>query len=154
MSMVQPNDLVTLKEAMALTGKSKATIRRWRDLKGLEDHRDSGSRTAPSLFSKRQLLAVAGLVTAGSMVDTQNEHSEYPIWRPNDHQSEYVSGEVQVLRDWLADVKKEYEETKAELKQTRYMVTELERKNKALNDELNRGVAGLLVGKVARRFGL
>lgn len=156
--MNKPLDLITLREAQGLTGKSPATIRRWRREKGLEDYRDPGSRTAPSLFRKSQLLAIAGLVTAGSQLDIHNDQSAYlnnhPNEQPDEHPSEHPTGEAQVLRDWLADVKSQNTDLKTEIKRARDVISELGRKNKALEAELNRGVAGLLAGKVARRFGL
>lgn len=51
-----PDDLLTLKQAAALAGKSVDTLRRWRGEHGLRDYRDPADRTAPSVFSRRELL--------------------------------------------------------------------------------------------------
>jgi len=55
-----PDDLLTLKQAAALAGKSVDTLRRWRGEHGLRDYRDPTDRTAPSVFSRSELLDLLG----------------------------------------------------------------------------------------------
>lgn len=54
-----PDDLVKLPEAARLVERSTDTVRRWRREHGLRDYRDKRDKTAPSLFSQGELLALA-----------------------------------------------------------------------------------------------
>jgi hypothetical protein len=54
-----PDDLISLKEAGALVGRSIDSLRRWRKSKGLVDYRDKNDPSAPSLVSRAAVLAIA-----------------------------------------------------------------------------------------------
>jgi hypothetical protein len=60
----RPDDLVTLRQAAALVGRTVDTLRDWRERYGLRDWRDSSTRGAPSLVSRGEVLAVAARVAA------------------------------------------------------------------------------------------
>lgn len=51
-----PDDLLNLKNAAAFAGKSADTLRRWRREHGLRDYRDPSDPTAPTVFSRRELV--------------------------------------------------------------------------------------------------
>lgn len=51
-----PDDLLNLKQAAAFCGKSTDTLRRWRREHGLRDYRDPSDPTAPTVFSRRELV--------------------------------------------------------------------------------------------------
>jgi len=59
-----PDDLLTLRAAAALAGRSADTLRRWRGTHGLRDYRDPADPTAPSTFSRSELLALLARVSA------------------------------------------------------------------------------------------
>lgn len=59
-----PDDLLNLRDAAALAGRSADTLRRWRGTHGLRDYRDPADPTAPSVFSRSELLAVLARVNA------------------------------------------------------------------------------------------
>lgn len=54
----RPVDLITLKAAATLAGRSIDTVRRWRTEHGLRDYRDPADPSAPSAFSRAELLAL------------------------------------------------------------------------------------------------
>ena len=57
-----PTDLLHIRDAAALAGKSVDTVRRWRGAHGLRDYRDTRAPSSPSLFSRSDLMAlIAGL---------------------------------------------------------------------------------------------
>lgn len=57
-----PTDLLHIRDAAALAGKSVDTVRRWRGAHGLRDYRDTRAPSSPSLFSRSDLMTlVAGL---------------------------------------------------------------------------------------------
>lgn len=62
--MTRPDDLVTLREAARLVGRSTDTVRRWRREHGLRDFRDKRDPTAPSLFSQAELHTLAAQLAA------------------------------------------------------------------------------------------
>lgn len=59
-----PDDLLTLRAAATLAGRSADTLRRWRGTHGLRDYRDTTDPTAPSVFSRSELLDVLARVNA------------------------------------------------------------------------------------------
>lgn len=67
--MTRPDDLVNLREAARLVERSTDTVRRWRREHGLRDYRDKRDKTAPSLFSQAELLALAARLAAERAAD-------------------------------------------------------------------------------------
>jgi len=59
-----PTDLLHIRDAAALAGKSIDTIRRWRGAHGLRDYRDTRTPSSPSLFSRSDLMALIARVSA------------------------------------------------------------------------------------------
>jgi len=59
-----PDDLLTLRAAAALAGRSIDTVRRWRSEHGLRDYRDPADPSAPSTFSRSELLDLLARVSA------------------------------------------------------------------------------------------
>jgi hypothetical protein len=59
-----PDDLLTLRAAAALAGRSVDTLRRWRSTHGLRDYRDPSDPTAPSTFSRSELLDLLARLNA------------------------------------------------------------------------------------------
>jgi len=59
-----PDDLLTLRAAAALAGRSADTLRRWRATHGLRDYRDPADPTAPSTFSRSELLDLLARLNA------------------------------------------------------------------------------------------
>jgi hypothetical protein len=59
-----PDDLLTLRAAAAMAGRSADTLRRWRATHGLRDYRDPADPTAPSTFSRSELLDLLARVNA------------------------------------------------------------------------------------------
>lgn len=60
----KPVDLIGLRDAAALAGRSVDTLRRWRGEHGLRDYRDPGDPSAPSAFSRSELLALLARLAA------------------------------------------------------------------------------------------
>jgi hypothetical protein len=60
----RPDDLVSLRQAAALVGRSVDTVRDWRERYGLKDWRDPSTRTAPSAFSRGDVLAIAARIAS------------------------------------------------------------------------------------------
>jgi len=60
----RPVDLLPLRSAAALVGRTVDTIRDWRTRYGLRDWRDPTKKGAPSLVSKEELLTVAARAAA------------------------------------------------------------------------------------------
>jgi hypothetical protein len=59
-----PDDLLPLRAAAALAGRSADTLRRWRGTHGLRDYRDPADPTAPSVFSRSELLDLLARLNA------------------------------------------------------------------------------------------
>lgn len=60
----RPDDLLTMRQASALVGRSIDTLRRWRREHGLRDYRDAADPTAPSLLSRRETVDLAARLAA------------------------------------------------------------------------------------------
>jgi hypothetical protein len=60
----KPVDLVGIREAAAIAGRSVDTLRRWRGEHGLRDYRDPSDPSAPSAFSRGELLALLTRIAA------------------------------------------------------------------------------------------
>ncbi len=60
-----PADLMTLRQAAELVGRSVDTLRRWRTEHGLRDYRNTADMSAPSLVSRADLLALVARLKAG-----------------------------------------------------------------------------------------
>jgi hypothetical protein len=60
----KPIDLIGIREAAALAGRSIDTLRRWRGEHGLRDYRDPRDPSAPSAFSRGELLALLTRIAA------------------------------------------------------------------------------------------
>ena len=60
-----PADVMTLRQAAELVGRSVATLRRWRAEHGLRDWRNTADMSAPSLVSRADLLALLARLQAG-----------------------------------------------------------------------------------------
>lgn len=60
----RPDDLLTLKQAATLLGRSVDTLRRWRRERGLRDWRDPADRSAPTLVSRADVIDIAAAVAA------------------------------------------------------------------------------------------
>jgi hypothetical protein len=60
----RPDDLLPLRAAAALVGRTVDTIRDWRTRYGLRDWRDPTKKGAPSLVSRADLLTVAARAAA------------------------------------------------------------------------------------------
>lgn len=54
----KPIDLIGIRDAATLAGRSVDTLRRWRGEHGLRDYRDPRDPSAPSAFSRSELLAL------------------------------------------------------------------------------------------------
>lgn len=60
----RPDDLISLRQAATLVGRSVDTLRDWRERYGLRDWRDASTRTAPSLVSRGDVLAIAARIAS------------------------------------------------------------------------------------------
>ena len=60
----RPDDLLTLRQAASLVGRSVDTLRRWRGEHGLRDWREASDSTAPSLVSRGELLDLMARLSA------------------------------------------------------------------------------------------
>lgn len=60
----RPEDLLTMRQASALVGRSIDTLRRWRREHGLMDYRDAADPTAPSLLSRAEVVDLAARLAA------------------------------------------------------------------------------------------
>jgi len=63
-AQTRPDDLLTLRQAAALAGRSVDTLRTWRSKHGLKDWRPSGDPSAPSMVSRADVLAILARVNA------------------------------------------------------------------------------------------
>jgi hypothetical protein len=60
----RPDDLLTLRQASGLVGRSIDTLRRWRREHGLRDYRDPADPSAPSLLSRAEVVDLAARLAA------------------------------------------------------------------------------------------
>jgi hypothetical protein len=60
----RPDDLVTLRQAAALVGRTIDTLRDWRERYGLRDWRDTSTKGSLSLVSRDEVLTIAARVAA------------------------------------------------------------------------------------------
>ena len=60
-----PADVMTLRQAAELVGRSVDTLRRWRAEHGLRDWRNTADMSSPSLVSRAALLALLARLQAG-----------------------------------------------------------------------------------------
>jgi len=59
-----PTDLLHIRDAAALAGKSVDTVRRWRGAHGLRDYRDTRTPSSSSLFSRSDIMALIARLSA------------------------------------------------------------------------------------------
>jgi len=60
-----PADVMTLRQAAELVGRSVDTLRRWRAEHGLRDWRNTADMSSPSLVSRSDVLALVARLQAG-----------------------------------------------------------------------------------------
>lgn len=60
----RPDDLLTMRQASGLVGRSVDTLRRWRREHGLRDYRDAADLSAPSLLSRAEVVDLAARLAA------------------------------------------------------------------------------------------
>ena len=60
----RPDDLLTMRQASGLVGRSIDTLRRWRREHGLRDYRDAADPSAPSLLSRAEVVDLAARLAA------------------------------------------------------------------------------------------
>jgi hypothetical protein len=60
----RPDDLLTLRQAASLVGRSIDTLRRWRGEHGLRDWREASDSTAPSLVSRAEVIDLVARLAA------------------------------------------------------------------------------------------
>lgn len=153
-------DLVTVKEAARLVGKSEDTIKRWVRSKRLEAVREGSGPTAPVLVSKGAALAVARDAVQGA-----SGGARAPVGRRAPGGS---AGELAAVQEHLADVQRERDdllaqrdglrrelaEARHELASVRGELVDARKRLAVVEKELAGGVRGLLTGAVKKRLGL
>ena len=175
----RPTDLLTLKEAMALTGRSERSLRRWRQegrLKAYPAHEPGGPGGSP-LVSKADLMTAATAMAASavvSVVDTAKRprpavttaaRSAVPMtmaavegWQRSVIALEREVEDLKVQREDLKaqreDMRGQRDEARKELEGVRKELADVRARSTALERELAGGFAGLLKGKVRKRLGL
>jgi hypothetical protein len=60
----RPDDLLTLRQAAELVGRSVDTLRRWRGEHGLRDWREASDPSAPSLVSRAEVIDLVARLAA------------------------------------------------------------------------------------------
>jgi len=60
----RPDDLLTLRQAASLVGRSIDTLRRWRGEHGLRDWREASDPSAPSLVSRAEVIDLVARLAA------------------------------------------------------------------------------------------
>ena len=84
----RPSDLLTLKQAGQLVGRSASTVRRWRIEHGLHDWRDATHpHSAPSLVSAADVRAIAAKLDAVSPGVAYTPYAEPARGEPSRFQS-------------------------------------------------------------------
>lgn len=172
----RPTDLLTLKEAMALTGRSERSLRRWRQegrLKAYPAHEPGGS----PLVSKADLMTAATAMAASavvSVVDTAKRprpavttaaRSAVPMtmaavegWQRSvialEREVEDLKVQREDLRAQREDMRGQRDDARKELEGVRKELADVRARSTALERELAGGFAGLLKGKVRKRLGL
>ena len=127
-------DLISISEASRLIGKSEQTIRRWK--------RDNKISFVPVQGSRKLFISRAAILSLAGQ-------SSLPI--QNTTQSNSQDEAMDILRTYLDDTKRERDELRAEIKSLRHQLQDKQNRIDALERELNGGIRGLLMRKIAGR---
>lgn len=163
-----PTDLIPLKEACAILGKSPDTLRRWHKDKGITWRRELGNPSAPVLVSKAEVLRIAAEVAGVS----------YPVVQPVVHAggvatrgagdaaltgaavTSAMQAHLATLEGVVSDTRRERDALRAELDAARLelagvraQLAERDARIVALERQLNGGARGLL-GRIVKRAGI
>jgi len=172
----RPTDLLTLKEAMALTGRSERSLRRWRQDGRLKAYAPLEPGGSP-LVSKMDLMAAATAMAASAVVSVVDAakrprsaavtaaRSAVPMnmaamegWQRSVIALEREVEDLKVQREDLKaqreDMRGQRDEARKELEGVRKELADVRARSTALERELAGGFAGLLKGKVRKRLNL
>lgn len=172
----RPTDLLTLKEAAAITGRSERSIRRWRQEGRLHPYAATEPGAAP-LVSKAELMAAAVAMAESAAVpviegakrprspSVTTGRSSVPVtmaamegWQRSVIALEREVEDLKVQREDLKtqreDMRGQRDEAKKELEGVKKELADVRARSTALERELAGGFAGLLKGKVRKRLGL
>ena len=152
-------EMVTLREAAKLTGKSLDTLRRWIRAGHVEAEHAGDSPSAPVLVQRASLLAYAATI-GGTPVGAASiaragakgvPSSVLAAVQSHLHTLERERDDLVAQRDGL---RRELADTRTELAAARAELAEKSKRLDAVERELAGGVRGLLTGAVKRRLGL
>lgn len=137
-------DLVTLRDAARLSGKSVDTLRRWIRAGRLPAQRAGADHNAPVLVARGDVQALVIADASAPM------HASGAVSAAGGHQP-MQSGELAAVRAHLADVlaqrdglRRERDEARAELAAVRVELGDTRRRLELVERELAGGVRGLL----------
>ena len=172
----RPTDLLTIKEAMVLTGRSERSLRRWRQEGRLKAYPALEPGGSP-LVSKADLMTAATAMAASaavSVVDADRRprsavataaRSSAPMamaamegWQRSVMALEREVEDLKVQREDLKaqreDMRAQRDDARKELDGVRKELADVRTRSAALERELTGGFAGLLKGKVRKRLGI
>lgn len=161
-------DLIPLKEACAIIGKSPDTVRRWHKDKGIAWHREPGNPSAPVFVSKAEVLRIAADI-AGSARSASPTSAPLPVGVARGAVAAEGTGaaltsamqaHLATLEGVVSDARKERDALRAELDAVRAdlavaraHLADRDARIAALERELNGGTRGLL-GRLVKRAGI
>lgn len=128
------DDLITLKDASLLTGKSEQSIRRWKRDGKIEFISQNGDKRA--YVSRSSILTLVGQMSQ-PVQGTVHLNSQDQA--------------IDIMKAYLADVRYERDELRAEAKMLRELIQDKEQRIQALEQELNKGFRGFLRGRLQRK---
>ena len=153
----RPGDLVTLREASLLTGRSARTIRRWRDEGKLRTWAAREGAGAPPVVSRAELDTVAATAAVAATAPralggqrTRTTAAAATGWERAVDALRHERDDLVAQRDGL---RRERDDARGEAARLAAEVSELRRRLEAVERELAGGVRGLLT-TARRRLGL
>ena len=153
----RPGDLVSLREASLLTGRSARTIRRWRDEEKLRTWAAREGAGAPPMVSRAELDTVAATAAVAATAPrapggqrTRPTAAAAPGWEKAVDALAHERDDLLAQRDGLA---RRLDAREAELATVRADLADTRRRLEAVERELAGGVRGLLTS-ARKRLGL